>query len=91
MPLLEHEAQRFAVALDDYEHVSVNDIGGSDESGFWVVVHDQRFELRYEVRSHADYWDFILGLAVGRPLDAATSPARPPAVDPSAATLAARA
>jgi hypothetical protein len=33
MPLLEHEAQRFADALDDCEHVSVADIGGGDESG----------------------------------------------------------
>ncbi len=87
MALLEHEAQRLADALDDYDGVSVADIGGSDDGGFWVVVHDHRFDLRYEVGSHADYWDFIGALvdhrqyvgravepppAVGRPSDAAT-------------------
>lgn len=59
MALLEHEAQRFAEALDDYEHVSVDDIGGCDESGFWVVVHDHRFDHRYLIDSHVDYWDFV--------------------------------
>lgn len=59
MALLEREAQRFAEALDDYDHVSVADIGGTDEGGFWVVVHDHRFDHRYLINSHSDYWDFI--------------------------------
>jgi hypothetical protein len=89
--LLEPEAQRFADALDDYEHVSVADIGGTDESGYWLVVHDHRFDIRYLIDSHADYWDFIVRHAVGRPADAATSAEFPPAIGSSAATLAARA
>ncbi len=59
MALLEKEAIRFAASLDDYEHVSVADIGGSDDIGYWLIVHDQRFDLRYEISSHADYWDFV--------------------------------
>jgi hypothetical protein len=56
--LLEKEAVRFAESLDDYEHVSVRDIGSNDQS-YWVVVRDHRFELDYEIASHCDYWDFI--------------------------------
>lgn len=43
MALLEQEATRFAEALDDYEHVSVTDIGGWGPTGFWVTVRDHRF------------------------------------------------
>jgi hypothetical protein len=25
-------------------------------------VHDYRFDLRYEIASHCDYWDFIAAL-----------------------------
>lgn len=35
MALLEKEAIRFAESLDDYEHVSVKDIGGWDPTGHW--------------------------------------------------------
>jgi hypothetical protein len=59
MALLEKEATRFAESLDDYEHVSAQDIGGADESGYWLVVRDHRFELDYEIASHCDYWGFI--------------------------------
>ena len=59
MALLEKEATRFAESLDDYEHVSVTDIGGWGPIGYWLVVHDHRFELDYEIASHCDYWDFI--------------------------------
>ena len=59
MALLEKEATRFAESLDDYDHVSVTDIGGSQESGYWVIVRDHRFQLDYEIASHCDYWDFI--------------------------------
>ena len=59
MALLEKEAVRFAESLDDYELVSVVDIGGSDPDGYWVVVRDDRFDLSYEIASHCDYWDFI--------------------------------
>ena len=59
MALLEKEAIRFAESLDDYEHVSAVEIGGSDDRGHWLVVRDHRFELDYEISSHADYWDFI--------------------------------
>ncbi len=38
MALLEKEAICFAESLDDYEHVSITDIGGCRPSGFWVVV-----------------------------------------------------
>lgn len=72
MPLLEHQAQRFAVALDDYDNVSVTDIGGSDDSGFWLVIHDHSFDLDCEISSRCDYWDFIVRHAVGRPAGAAT-------------------
>ncbi len=59
MALLEKEAVRFAQSLDDYEHVSAVDIGGSGNNGHWLVVRDHRFEFEYEIASHADYWDFI--------------------------------
>jgi hypothetical protein len=57
--LLEKEAIRFAESLDDYEHVTVTDIGGYGPIGYWLAVHDHRFELDYEIASHCDYWDFI--------------------------------
>ena len=59
MALLEQEAIRFAESLDDYEHVSVRDIGGWGPIAYWVVVGDHRFGLDYEIASHCDYWDFI--------------------------------
>jgi hypothetical protein len=59
MALLEQEAIRFAESLEDYEHVSVADIGGNEPHNYWLVVRDHRFELCYEIASHADYWDFI--------------------------------
>jgi hypothetical protein len=59
MALLEQEAIRFAESLDDYEHVSVTDIGGRGPHGFWLVVRDHRFRRKYEIASHCDYWDFI--------------------------------
>lgn len=59
MALLEQEAIRFAESLDDYEHVSVTDIGGWGPIAYWVVVSDHRFGLEYEISSHCDYWDFI--------------------------------
>ncbi len=34
MALLEKEAIRFAESLDDYEHVTVEDVGGYDPIGF---------------------------------------------------------
>ena len=40
MALLEKEAIRFAESLDDYEHVSVTDIGGWGPIAYWVVVSD---------------------------------------------------
>lgn len=76
MALLEREAQRLARALDDYDHVSVADMGGTDASGYWLVVHDHRFDLRYEITYHCDYWEFIFRHAVGRPSAAATWAAR---------------
>lgn len=57
--LPEQDAVRLAKALDDYELVHVSDIGGSDESGFWMHITDERFGLSYEITSHADYWDFL--------------------------------
>ncbi len=59
MALLEKEAVRVADSLDDYEYVSVTDIGGWGPSGFWVVVRDERLDISYEIASHCDYWDFI--------------------------------
>lgn len=59
MALLEEEMVRFAESLADYEHVSVADMGGWGPIGFWLVVHDGRFNLSYEIASHCDYWDFI--------------------------------
>ena len=59
MALLEKDAIRLADALDDYDHVSVTDIGGWGPEGFWLVVRDHRFQLDYEIASHVDYWDFI--------------------------------
>ncbi len=59
MALLEKEVTRFAASLDDYEHVSVSDIGGQGPDGYWLVVRDHRFGLDYEIASHCDYWDFI--------------------------------
>ncbi|MDP9069299.1 MAG: hypothetical protein M3N53_13275 [Actinomycetota bacterium] len=62
MALLEKEVTRFAESLDDYDHVSVVDIGGSGPHGYWLVVRDHRFDRRYEISSHCDYWDFIAAL-----------------------------
>ncbi|MGH2819323.1 MAG: hypothetical protein ACRDJ5_01575 [Actinomycetota bacterium] len=59
MSFLEQEATRMATALDDYEHVSVADIGGTEESGYWLRVRDERLGIAYEIASHADYWDFL--------------------------------
>jgi hypothetical protein len=59
MALPESDAVRFASALDDYDDVCVSDVGGSDELGFWVVVRDERFDVSYQIASHADYWDFV--------------------------------
>ena len=64
MALLEQEAIRFAQSLDDYEHVTVTDIGGWGPDGYWLVVRDHRFGLDYEVSCHCDYWDFIAGAGV---------------------------
>ena len=58
MALLEKEMVRFAESLDDYEHVSVSDMGGWGPIGFWVEVRDERFGLTYEIASHCDYWDY---------------------------------
>lgn len=66
MSLLEQEAVRMAAALDDYELVSVTDIGGSSESGHWLTIRDERFGLCYEIGSHADYWDFLGYFADGK-------------------------
>ena len=59
MALLEKEATRFAESLDDYEHVTVKDVGGRGPIGYWVVVRDHRFDVDYEIASHCDYWDFV--------------------------------
>ncbi|MBA3423630.1 MAG: hypothetical protein H0U04_03620 [Rubrobacter sp.] len=59
MALLEKEATRFAESLDDYEHVTVKDVGGCGPVGFWLVVHDHRFDTDYQIASHCDYWDFV--------------------------------
>jgi hypothetical protein len=59
MALLEQEAIRFAESLDDYEHVTVTDIGGWGPLGYRVTVRDHRFDTEYEIASHCDYWDFI--------------------------------
>ena len=59
MALLEQEAIRFAESLDDYEHVTVTDVGGWGPLNHRVTVRDHRFEREYEIASHCDYWDFI--------------------------------
>lgn len=64
MALLEQDAVRMAAALDDYEHVSVADIGGWGRDRFWVVVHDHRFDLDYEIASRCDY-----GTSIGALVD----------------------
>ena len=64
--LPEEDALRLAKALDDYELVRVTDIGGSNCYGFWVRFRDERFELEYDICSHADYWDFISYFAAGQ-------------------------
>ena len=67
MALLEKEAIRFAESLDDYDHVSVTDLGGNDPHDFWLVVRDERFGVRYQITSHCDYWDFVGSLVDHRP------------------------
>jgi hypothetical protein len=59
MALLEKEVTRFAESLDDYEHVLVVDIGGWAAHGFWLVVHDHRSDLDYEIASCCECQDFI--------------------------------
>jgi len=59
MALLEKEAIRFAESLDDYEHVSVTDIGGWGPIGYWLVVHDNRFNVDYQIASHCHYWEVL--------------------------------
>ena len=60
--LLEKDMVRFAISLDDFEHVSVTDMGGWGPDRYWVVVHDHRFDIDYEITSHSDYWDVISAL-----------------------------
>ena len=62
MALLEREAIRFAESLDDYEHVTVKEIGGEEPTSHWLAVTDERFGIDYEIASHSDYWDFIAAL-----------------------------
>ena len=62
MALLETEMVRFAESLDDYEHVSVTDMGGWGPDRYWVVVHDHRFDADYEIASHCDYWEVLTAL-----------------------------
>ena len=59
MAILEKEAIRFVESLDDFEHVTVKDIGGAEPSGYWLTVTDERFNIDYEIESHCDYWDFV--------------------------------
>lgn len=66
MALLENEATRFAASLDNYDYVSVTDVGGWGPDAFWVVVRDHRFGCDYEITSHCDYWDFIGALVEHR-------------------------
>lgn len=66
MALIEQDMIRFAEALDDYELVSVVDMGGWGPDGFWVVVTDERFGFSYQISSHCDYWDFIDALVEHR-------------------------
>ena len=54
--LLEREAIRFAESLDDYEHVSVKEIGGEEPTSYWLAVTDERFRTTFEIGSHCDYW-----------------------------------
>ena len=77
MALLEKDVTRFAESLDDYDHVSVVDVGGNGPTDYWLVVRDHRFELDYKIDSHAEYWDFIGALVdhkqfLRRPLRAAS-------------------
>ena len=62
MALLEREAIRFAESLDDYEHVTVKEIGGEEPSSYWLAVTDERFDSTFEIASHCDYWDFVTAL-----------------------------
>lgn len=64
--LLDQEAIRFAESLDDYDHVSVTDIGGNGPIDHWLVVKDHRFDADYEITSHSDYLDFIAALVTHR-------------------------
>lgn len=59
MALLEREAIRFAESLDDFENVTVKDIGGEEPHNYWLTVTDERFDTDYEIESQCDYWDFI--------------------------------
>ena len=59
MALLEKEAIRFAESLEDYEHVSVVDLGGSEPHNFWLVIRDHRFGIDFEISSHCEYWELI--------------------------------
>lgn len=72
MPLLEHEALRIAEALDDYETLSVVDVGGAEPSGYWLLAEDERDARRHEIRSWLDYWTFLTRLT--RSLGIASSP-----------------
>lgn len=63
MALLETEMVRFAESLDDYEHVSVTDMGGWGPDRYWLVVHDHRFDADYEIASHCNYWEVLTALA----------------------------
>ena len=65
MALLEKEVTRFAESLEEYEHVSVINIGGWGPHGFWLVVRDHRVQLDYEIASHCDYWEFLSYFTLG--------------------------
>ena len=64
MALLEQEAIRFAESLDDYEHISLVGINSEGPNGHSVIVHDERFDVDYEIASHCDYWG-VVGAIVG--------------------------
>ena len=76
MSLLEYEAVRMAGALDEYEYLRVTDIGGTDESGYWLCVTDEGLGLSYEIGSHYDYWDFLGSFLAGQQWPAGPRPRR---------------
>jgi hypothetical protein len=64
--LSEDDALQIARSLDDYQHVTVSDHGGSNETGYWISVHDELAGLEHVINTWPGYWDFLVTFLSGK-------------------------